>query len=236
MIIKIHNTPLNEDLYLDVKEPVPNYIGYLYFTINTITGMKYIGMHKHRKIDFKYIGSGKYLCNAIRKYGKKNFINIILEYFTSLDDLLKAEENLIAAYNASESKEFYNIAKGGKNCDNFTNNPRKEEIRQLLSIAGKGKQAGENNPMYGKYGEQHPRYGKHHTPEAKRKIGNANRGNTVRRGVKQTPEHIEKLRKTRIGRIPWNKGKKLNITPWNKGLKGIKCKKDLEKLQNMNVS
>lgn len=47
-----------------------------------------------------------------------------------------------------------------------------EEHRHNLSVANKGKQLGEKNPMYGVHrgGELHPMWGKHHKEETKEKL------------------------------------------------------------------
>ena len=52
--------------------------------------------------------------------------------------------------------------------------------------------AGENNPQYGKFGEDHPAYGNKHTDETKEKIAQANRGKVL------SIETRKKLSETRI--------------------------------------
>ena len=41
---------------------------------------------------------------------------------------------------------------------------------------------GENNPMYGRTGENHPNFGKHHTAESRKKMSAAQKGNTNNKG------------------------------------------------------
>ena len=44
--------------------------GYIYMTINTVNGKKYIGQHKSSEFEGnKYLDSGKILKQAIEKYG-----------------------------------------------------------------------------------------------------------------------------------------------------------------------
>lgn len=50
----------------------------IYKTVNTINNKIYVGQDVHDNP--AYYGSGKYLKNAIKKYGKTNFLKIILEY------------------------------------------------------------------------------------------------------------------------------------------------------------
>jgi len=53
-----------------------NINGYIYLTINWITGKKYIGQTNGN--ENSYIGSGRILLKAIKKYGKENFTKEII--------------------------------------------------------------------------------------------------------------------------------------------------------------
>lgn len=48
--------------------------GYVYKTTNLINGRIYIGQHKSNGLDEQYIGSGKILGIALKKYGRRNFV------------------------------------------------------------------------------------------------------------------------------------------------------------------
>jgi hypothetical protein len=55
---------------------------YIYKTINTVNGCYYIGKHASDNIESDdYLGSGVYLNNAIKKYGREKFIKEILFVF-----------------------------------------------------------------------------------------------------------------------------------------------------------
>ena len=60
--------------------------GYIYKITNKINGKFYIGKHKYTGpgLDPKYMGSGVQIKNAIRKYGKENFVVELLFYKLSL--------------------------------------------------------------------------------------------------------------------------------------------------------
>jgi len=83
----------------------------IYLTTNLINQRKYIGLDS--KNNPKYLGSGKALKLAIKKYGKENFEKRTLCYCGSFEELLEKEKYYIKKYNAVKSPEFYNIAEGG---------------------------------------------------------------------------------------------------------------------------
>lgn len=98
----------------------------IYETINKINGKRYIGKDKHN--DPTYLGSGKLLNKAIKKYGRENFIKTILEQCDSEDHMAERERHWIRITNAQTSKIYYNIGEGGNGGDNITNNPNREEF------------------------------------------------------------------------------------------------------------
>lgn len=93
--------------------------GYVYETTNLINGKKYIGQHKSKFFDTKYVGSGIILLEAIKKYGKENFKVKIIKECVDADELNQAEIFFINKYNAVDSENYYNIARGGEGhtCD-----------------------------------------------------------------------------------------------------------------------
>ena len=115
--------------------------GYIYETTNLINGKKYIGQHRAKKFDEKYIGSGKYLWNAIRKYGIEKFKCKIIEKCNSREQLNEREIYWIDYYNAVKSKNYYNITKGGKYYNPYEglNKEDYERACKKLSESSKGK-------------------------------------------------------------------------------------------------
>ena len=81
-------------------------------TTNLINNKKYIGMH-HGSEDDDYLGSGKLLTRAIKKYGKENFKREILEFVDNQKQLEELEKFYIKKYNATNDRNFYNIHVGG---------------------------------------------------------------------------------------------------------------------------
>lgn len=89
----------------------------VYKTTNLITGTSYIGKDKHNNPN--YLGSGRRLVPAIKKYGKENFKKEILEHCDSYDELRDREVFWIRKFNAAVSKDFYNIAEENYGAGNF---------------------------------------------------------------------------------------------------------------------
>jgi len=68
---------------------------YLYKTTNTVNNKFYVGMHSTDNLEDGYLGSGKYLRNSIKKYGRDKFKIEFLEFFKTRDDLVEREKNLV---------------------------------------------------------------------------------------------------------------------------------------------
>lgn len=84
----------------------------IYKTINQINGKWYIG--KDARNRSYYLGSGKALKNALKKYGKQNFVKVILEECTDLVHLSIREKHWISINSAITNPVSYNIAPGGE--------------------------------------------------------------------------------------------------------------------------
>jgi hypothetical protein len=85
----------------------------IYKTTNNINNKIYIGKHQTNNLDDGYLGSGKYLKNAIKKYGKENFTREILHYCTSLEELNEKEAEIVNASFVLRD-DTYNLALGGE--------------------------------------------------------------------------------------------------------------------------
>lgn len=120
--------------------------GFIYQTTNLINGKRYVGMCKntHRE---RYLGSGKLLKQAIKKYGRENFQRIVLEECETLEQASESEKKWIQKLNPE-----YNISLGGfgGNPDTlkeyWNSIPDKKKARNW----GRSSVAGSKNPMYGR--------------------------------------------------------------------------------------
>jgi hypothetical protein len=80
----------------------------VYETTNTINGKTYVGSHKTDKKDDGYLGSGKALKAAIKKYGIEVFKRKILFEASSLEEMFAKEKELVVL-----GTQSYNIKEGG---------------------------------------------------------------------------------------------------------------------------
>ena len=60
---------------------------YIYKITNLVTGDIYVGQHTTSNLDDGYMGSGKILIRAIKKYGVENFRKEIQGFYEDKDEL-----------------------------------------------------------------------------------------------------------------------------------------------------
>jgi group I intron endonuclease len=118
----------------------------IYKTTNLTNGKIYIG--KDSKNNKNYIGGGKLLKLAIKKYGKKNFIKEILETCKTIDELNKKEIYWIEKLKSRETNIGYNILVGGE-ISPMENNKHTDETKIKMSL-NHIDVSGDKNPMFGK--------------------------------------------------------------------------------------
>lgn len=186
---------------------------YIYRITNKINGKTYIGQHLYKDLNNNYMGSGKRLWEAYRKYGIENFKKEILVFNISKKehiDLL--EKTFIAAEKEKVGAEnCYNLANGGEG--GYTG-PKSEEAKKRLSERMKGN-------TWNK--------GKHHSEETKRKISESGKGRTPwNKGMPGTwlgrhhsEESRKKMSEARKGKklTPFTEEHKKKISEAKKGKK-----------------
>jgi len=77
---------------------------------NLINGKFYVGKHMTEDLNDGYMGSGKLLNRAIRKYGTENFRKDILEVYSTNHEMNLAEKILVVI----DPEVSYNLCSGGK--------------------------------------------------------------------------------------------------------------------------
>lgn len=84
----------------------------IYKITNKIDGKIYIGSHKTKNLDDGYMGSGKYLKYAQKKYGIDNFTKVILFIYDNSKDMYQKEGEIVNEEFLS-TQNTYNIKIGG---------------------------------------------------------------------------------------------------------------------------
>ena len=116
----------------------------MYYTIYKITNMIndkiYIGMHKTSNLNDNYMGSGKIIKSAIKKYGIENFKKEYIDIFDNRQDMINMETKIVNEDFVEESNN-YNIVIGGEGGFDYINKnypieKRKEIGKKIGSKAG----------------------------------------------------------------------------------------------------
>jgi len=156
----------------------------IYEVKNKVNGKSYIGKHQTDNIYDDYLGSGKILNKAIKKYGKNCFEKIILFVFDNKIDMDNKEAELVND-EFVKSKETYNLKLGGIGGFDHLNNSSPEHIERCKKAGKKSwnysllKWLKSDNPEIKKQRSEiasNAFRGKHHTETSKQKMSKAKKG------------------------------------------------------------
>ena len=164
---------------------------YLYEIKNNINGKIYVGVHKTNFLDDGYMGSGKIIVDAIKKYGINNFSKTILETFDSEEKMYLREKEFVNDIFLSR-KDVYNLRRGGSGgFDHINKNGLNDRTGKHFTEEQK------KNISEGRKKVVTDNFKKKQSEKMKNnKIGLGNRG-----GYKpKTPEHKEKIRQAILKR------------------------------------
>lgn len=169
---------------------------YVYKITNKVNGKIYIGVHKTNDLNDRYFGSGKYLKQAIKKYGIENFEKEILQFCLSKEEMY-GTERLLVNEEFVKRKDTYNTRVGGGGDWSHVNKHSNIQKQKNILSQHKQKFLRETDKEWNarrignmKVAQQkswldgtrtvNPNFtyaflGKSHTEEAKRKTGDANK-------------------------------------------------------------
>lgn len=178
-----------------MESDIPEPYGYIYITTNIANHKKYVGKHAKSYFDPNYVGSGRELKLAIKKYGKHNFICEPIQWASDCDELNQFEYWWTTFLRAVQNKQYYNEVEGGKGFGSGKDHPMygkhyseeycknlskirmgkssgmkgkkaSEETRRKQSEVRKGMLSGSKNGMYGRKGKLNPNYNGKYTNTA----------------------------------------------------------------------
>jgi group I intron endonuclease len=67
----------------------------IYKTTNSLDGKYYVGCHQTKNLNDGYLGSGKHLKRAVKKYGSDNFKFEILHFAISKSEMFSLERSIV---------------------------------------------------------------------------------------------------------------------------------------------
>ena len=167
-------------------------MAYMYKTTNKLNGRYYIGVSGRDDSKSWYLGSGKLLKAAIKKYGKSNFEKEIIQEFDTIEEAFKMEREIVDEDFVNNPSTYnYTIGGGGsapgKMHPNFGNRwKHSEETKKKMSISTSG--------------SGNSQYGKKYTKEESAKLSNImkkyyEKNDHHSKGVKLDDDHKKKISK-----------------------------------------
>lgn len=209
----------------------------VYQITNNVNGKIYIGKHQTKDINDGYMGSGKMLKRAIKKYGIENFTKDILHVFDTEEEMNEKEADLVTEEFCLR-KDTYNLCIGGlggfgyinQNALGSTEGRILGGMTQKPRVVKQFKDQSQSKSWHEKRVstiiERHGRQafatftGKTHTEETKQKISKAKNGKGLgnensQYGTMWITNGLsnKKINKTELIPEGWYKGRKINIGP-----------------------
>jgi len=177
---------------------------FVYITTNLINNKQYVGDHSTNNLNDNYLGSGKIISIAIKKYKIENFKLKILEFFDTKQEAFDAQEKYIKQFNTLVPNGYNLSPKGGLGTKGCHSEETKEKLRELgkRQIQKKGWKHStySKNKIKEKRKKQIMLSGWKHSEESKKKCGVKNIGNNYRTGLILSDETKQKLRVINIGK------------------------------------
>ena len=165
---------------------------YIYCITNSINGKTYIGQHKTKDLNDKYMGSGTLLKKAKQKYGIQNFSKEILAITETQENADILERVFIALYRA-DGKAEYNICAGGNIPPTLQDFDLEKQIEIKKKLSKSHKEAMNRPEVIEKCKLSH--LGKRISDEQKRKLSESGKGkNTWSKGKHLSEETKRKIK------------------------------------------
>lgn len=152
------------------------YYHLIYMIVNKINNKIYIGKHSTKNPYDSYMGSGKTLKAAIKKYGLENFEKTILYCFDSEDKAYLKESEIVTA-DFIKREDTYNLVLGGigYNYGKMHPNYGKPSYNKGIPMSNEQKKKLSEN-HWDCSGAKHPMFGKRHSKESIEKMRQSHKG------------------------------------------------------------
>lgn len=110
----------------------------VYKVVNLINGHVYIGMHSTSDLADGYMGSGRIIRSALRRYGAENFTKDVLFVFGNKDDMQAKEAELVTPEWCAR-QDTYNLLVGGLGGFSYINATGRNWNPERLPALAKGR-------------------------------------------------------------------------------------------------
>ena len=173
----------------------------VFITTNMVNNKEYTGAHSTTDLENDtYLGSGKLLKLAVKKYGKDKFIREILYEYDNAEQAYAKEKELVTKEYV-DRQDTYNLKVGGEGgFDYLNNNPtmiakRKKGIRKSVKEGRHigWKQRWADGTITGKSGIENGFYGKNHSDKTRRKIKENNAMTLTEEVVQQRLQDVHSI-------------------------------------------
>jgi hypothetical protein len=118
----------------------------VYKITNRVNGKIYVGLHVTKNLDDDYLGSGKQIQAAVKKYGRENFKREYIKICKDSEEMYALEANIVNEEFVKRT-DTYNMKTGGTGSWSHVNaNPGK--YREARSKLRKQRNANGDNPFF----------------------------------------------------------------------------------------
>lgn len=162
----------------------------VYQTTNLINGRTYVGVHRTHDPNDDYLGSGKALLTAVKKYGKENFRKEVLAICETEQEMFELERELVSE-DVTQDRSNYNLAPGGREGKVISYEQRADISKTLKE--------------YFKDNRNHPFTNKRHTEETRKHLSD------IHTGKKISKETNQKRSKSLMGRNCLDRRKPVSV-------------------------
>jgi hypothetical protein len=154
----------------------------VYKITNSVNGKIYVGLHVTKDLDDDYLGSGKQIQAAVKKYGRKNFKREYIKICETPEEMYALEANIVNEEFVKRT-DTYNMKTGGTGSWHHVNS-NLAKYREARSKLRKLRNAQGDNPFF--------------DPEWQKKNNSMNNPEIVQMLVKKanSPESIAKKKET----------------------------------------